>query len=117
MYVKIYDFIKLGACKGYIKRASGDVEIIDSSGLPIGVLENIKPHITKQFISNMDMVLFVSDGVEDILGDELEKFIKINDTINPQQLSDEILNKALEKTGGVAQDDMTVLCIRLFEYV
>ena len=113
----IYDFIKLGACKGYIKRASGDIDIIDSSGLPIGVLENIKPHITKLCINNMDIVVFVSDGIEDALGDDLQKFIKISDIINPQELSNEILNKALEISGGVAEDDMTVVCIRVFEYI
>lgn len=112
-----YDFIKLGATNGYLKRSNGDIEVISSSGLPIGVLENIKPHITKHCIEPMDMIVLVSDGVSDILGDELNIFINSVETINPQTLSEEILNKALECNSGISSDDMTVVCVRVFESV
>jgi len=112
-----YDFIKLGASNGYIRRSSGDVEIISSSGLPIGVLDNIKPHITKKRISPMDIIILVSDGVSDALGEKLYGFILNSDNINPQILSKEILNYAVEVGQGVACDDMTVLCVRVFENV
>ena len=113
----VYDFVKLGASNGYIKRASGELDVVSSSGLPVGVLENIAPHITKLFISNMDMLVFVSDGVSDILGDGISNLLISLDTINPQTLSEQILNKALEVNNGVSQDDMTVVCVRVFESV
>ena len=111
----VYDFVKLGASNGYIKRASGDLEVVSSSGLPVGVLENISPHITKLYICNMDMLVFVSDGVSDILGDSISSLLISFDTINPQTLSEQILNKALEINNGISQDDMTVVCVRVFE--
>ncbi|MBQ7351509.1 MAG: SpoIIE family protein phosphatase [Clostridia bacterium] len=113
----IYDFIKLGATNGYLRRANGIVEVIESSGLPVGVLENIRPHITKKCISAMDILVLVSDGVTDVLGDELEKYLVCSDTINPQTMSEEILAFALEKGGDMANDDMTVVCVRVFECV
>lgn len=115
----IYDFIKLGATNGYIKRDNGDIEIIESSGLPVGVLEEIKPHITKKLISPMDILIFVSDGIADAFEgkQDLVNLISMSETINPQTLSQEILNHALEFNNGIPEDDMTVLCVRVFEYM
>jgi stage II sporulation protein E len=113
----IYDFIKLAACEGYIKRSTGEVEVVSGSGLPIGVLDNVSPHITKLYISNMDMIVLVSDGVSDVLGEGLKFLISTIDTINPQTMADEILQKAIDNGCGVSGDDMTVICVRVFESV
>ena len=113
----IYDFIKLGAVDGYIKRANGEVDTVASSGLPVGVLEKVYPHITKLRVSNMDMVVLVSDGVSDVLGDNFRSILVSLDTINPQLLSEQILAKALEVNNGISSDDMTVVCVRVFESV
>ena len=113
----IYDFIKLGATSGYLKRDKGECEIIDSSGLPVGVLEEIRPHITRKIISPFDMLVFVSDGVTDSFEGkmELSEYIRNSDIINPLTLSKTILNEALKINGGIANDDMTVICVRVFE--
>lgn len=113
----IYDFIKLGATTGYIKHTNGEIEEVTSSGLPIGVLEDICPHITKKFISSMDMVVMVSDGVSDVLGGDFVNILRNIDTINPQALAEELLSIALNRNNGVALDDMTIVCVRVFENV
>lgn len=113
----IYDFVKLGATSGYIIRNDGCIEEISSSGLPVGVLEDISPHITKKLVSPMDIVVLVSDGVSDALHDNFLSILRSQDVINPQVLANKILNLALEVNGGVALDDMTVLCVRVFESV
>ena len=110
-----YDFIKLGGCKSFIFRDGGDVEEVESSGLPVGILENIKPHITRKLISPMDIVVIVSDGIFDCFGDNLQSFVVHQDCVNPQSLSDKILNRALELSGNVSKDDMTVICIRAIQ--
>ena len=112
----MYDFIKLGATCGYLKRNKGECEVIDSSGLPVGVLEEIRPHITKKIISPFDTLVFVSDGVTDSFEGrvDLAEYIRNSDIINPLTLSKNILAKALELNGGIAQDDMTVICVRVF---
>ena len=113
----VYDFIKLGANSGYIKHSNGEIEEVLGSGLPVGVLEDIKPHIIKKCIVSMDMLIFVSDGVGDILGDDIKSVLRNLDSINPQTLADDILRIALDRNGGVSLDDMTVLCARVFEAV
>ncbi len=114
-----YDFIKLGATCGYLKRDKGECEIISSSGLPVGVLEEISPHITKKKISPFDMLILVSDGVTDSFEGkiELSEYIANSNVINPMTLSKDILNKALDLNGGIAIDDMTVVCVRVFENI
>lgn len=111
-----YDFIKLAGCNGYIIRDKGEVEVIEGSNLPVGILEDIKPHISKRLISNMDMLVFISDGVEDILSANLNisDYLQSLDIINPQSLSDEIMSKAITLSDGIAKDDMTVIAVRVF---
>lgn len=115
----VYDFIKLGATDGYIKRHKGEVETIKSSGLPVGMLDEITPHITKRLVSPFDILVFMSDGVADAFENKInfENYLYNLDIINPQTLSDEIMNKALELNGNIANDDMTVVCVRVFEWV
>ncbi len=112
------DFIKLGSPDCYIKRKNG-IEKVEGSALPIGVLEEMKPHIITKSISDNDIIVLVSDGVSDIFEgkSDLQTFINNDETINPQILSDDILNKALELNGGIMNDDLTVMCVRIFPNV
>lgn len=114
----IYDFIKLGASNGYIKRDNGVVDVIEGSGLPVGMLEEIHPHIIKKLINSMDMIILVSDGVADSFEDgELQREILCLDTVNPQLLSQEILQLVVDRNNNIRPDDMTVVCVRVFESV
>ncbi len=115
-YKNTYDFIKLGATVGFLKRHKGECEIIESSGLPIGVIEEIHPHITRKIVSPFDIVVMVSDGVTDSFEGKIDlcQFISHLDIINPRTLSRKILDEAISLNGGVAIDDMTVICARVF---
>lgn len=108
------DFVKLGTPNSFIKRKTG-VEIVQSSGLPIGILEEIRPHITKKYITNFDIVVMVSDGISDAFAKtNLQVFINNLNMINPQQIADSILSQAKLLSKGVFEDDMTVLVARIF---
>lgn len=111
-----YDFIKFAGCNGYIIHDKGACEVIEGSNLPVGILDDIKPHVTKRLINNMDMLVLLSDGVEDALSPHINigDYLRSLDIKNPQSLSDEILAKALDFSDGVAKDDMTVICVRVF---
>ena len=110
-----YDFIKLASANGYIIHDRGECEVIEGSNLPIGILDNIKPHITKRLISNMDIIVMMSDGVADALsGIKISDYLRSLDIINPQTLCDTIMERALLETDGVARDDMSVIAIRVF---
>lgn len=108
------DFIKQGATVGYVK--NGDkVSKIESSGLPVGILDNISPKVTKTVLSPDDQLIMLSDGVVDALGeDNLQEMLRFVNTKNPQELADTILDKAKEVQKNYPNDDMTVLVGKLY---
>jgi stage II sporulation protein E len=108
------DFIKQGATVGFVK--TGDkVSKIESSGLPIGILDDVSPKVTKTILSPDDQLIMLSDGVVDAFGeDNLQEFLKYVRTKSPQELADTILNKAKEVQKNYPNDDMTVLVGKLY---
>ena len=73
-------------------------------------------HSVEKLINPFDMLVFVSDGVTDSFSGKIDlaKYISSLDIINPLSLSKEILDKALDLDSGIAKDDMTVVCVRVF---
>lgn len=113
----LMDFIKLGSPTTFIKHKF-ETEVIETSGLPIGVLDEMKPHITKKVFTDYDMVVLVSDGVFDAFGEEdLKIFINNVTSTNPQTVADEILDRAVELSDGVLNDDYTVVAVRVYGVV
>lgn len=109
-----YSFVKLGATTSFIKGAS-TTEEITGSGLPIGILEDIRPHIILRKIRDFDSVILCSDGVIDsFVKTDIVKYINSLDIINPSTLADTILQKAISNYGGIHKDDMTVVVVRVF---
>lgn len=108
------DFIKLGSPEGYIK-SKNNTDIIESNALPIGILDELSPSITTKAITSGDIIVLISDGVLEAFGDreKLKEFIFSEQTINPQQLAENVLQKALDLSSG-AKDDMTVLTMRVY---
>lgn len=105
------DLIKMGAANGYIKRKNG-VERVASAALPIGILEEARPVVERKVLLPGDIVVLVSDGITDVLGDEgMEEILEYTATSNPQTLADTILGRAVE-AGAV--DDVSVLCARVY---
>lgn len=110
----LMDFIKLGSPTTFIKHKF-DTEIVESSGLPIGILDEMQPHITKKIFSEYDMIVLVSDGVYDAFGEEdLKIYINNISTTNPQEVADQILDQAVENVKGNLADDFTVVAVRLY---
>ena len=111
---QIVDFIKLGAPSGFIKTET-DVEIIESASLPIGILEEVTPAISKKVLSGNEILVLVSDGVIDSFkGEEnLKNYLLNLNNINPQTIADEIISKC--ENGGDVIDDCTCLVLRVFD--
>ena len=109
------DYIKLGATYSFVKNEQ-NIDVVESSGLPIGVLEEIRPHITKRMVSAWDNIVLISDGISDAFGnvDDLKDFIMSCSTLNPQELSEQIIDRAIDLSGGTIKDDMTVVVARIF---
>ncbi len=114
LYNGLVDFIKLGAADGLVK-SNKTVQIVSGSSLPLGVLEEMKPSVTKKALSSGDMLLLASDGFNDCFRDPdllAETFDSVTLT-NPQTVADEMMDKALELCSDKPQDDMTVIVARL----
>lgn len=111
----ITDMIKLGACVGFIKQ-NDTTTIIESGALPIGILEEVKPKITKTALDSGDMVVLVSDGIIDAFGEEekIKNYINKLSTSNPQTVADSILETAKGFDKNFPKDDMTVIVGKVY---
>lgn len=67
-------------------------------------------------VTAWDNIILLSDGVSDAFGDvdNLRDYIMSLTTVNPQELSEQIIDHAVDLNGGVAKDDMTVVVARIF---
>jgi len=110
------DFIKVGASDGFIKREDS-VEVVEAGSLPIGILEEMQPKITRAVLGKDDAVVLCSDGVSDAFGDRvtLGNFINNLSMTTPQGFADIIMQECLNRSGRIAKDDCTVVVGRLTE--
>lgn len=109
------DFVKIGSPAGIIVR-EGEIKILESQSLPLGILDNLRPTVCSEQLKNGDIVVFMSDGITSAFSSstELYEFVQKLNPLNPQSLADKILSGATARSPSVA-DDMTVLCTRIFE--
>lgn len=108
-------FIKIGAPVAIIVR-KGEIKVLESHSLPLGILDNLHPSTTKEQLKKDDIVVFMSDGVTSSFGNltELYDYVQTLKPLNPQSLAEKILKAAEERVLGTP-DDMTVLCVRIFQ--
>lgn len=117
----VLNTFKLGACSTYIKRQNGDIELISSSSLPVGILSDINIERDTRKLRNGDYIIMVSDGIIDAgknknLGDNwLIYFLKELEENNPRGISKAVLNKAFDIQNENIQDDMTVLVSKVLK--
>ena len=110
------DFIKYGAPYGFIINENG-IKIVEGNSLPLGIIEGLKPSIATTPLNDGDIVLLVTDGVSDAFNNSgaLIDFLRTQPAKNPQSLTEEIINKALQLNQGQIKDDMTALAVRIFK--
>lgn len=107
----IAHFVKLGGVQSFVKRAD-TVDVVETSALPIGIVEEATPYSDSRMLSPTDSVVLVSDGIADALGvDGIRLILSRTDSISPQDLCDALLSQA---TRHGAKDDSTVVAVRLF---
>ncbi len=104
------NFIKIGAANGLL-RHEGEVQVLQAGALPMGVLEEMRPLITRAALASDDLILLASDGVMDRFSVQEVALLLQGAKGNPQEIADEILQQALSHEG--VADDMTVLVARV----
>ncbi len=106
----IAHFVKLGGVQSFIKRAD-NVEIVNSSALPIGIVEEAIPFTDNKLLSSGDVVMLVSDGIADSLGaDGISLILSRAETDCPEELCNIVLAQA---TRHGAKDDSTAIAVRI----
>ena len=114
------EFIKIGGVPSFIRR-DRQVDIIRQPALPIGILEEVQMENITVPIQDEDMIVMVTDGILDAFatigdGDQtLANYIATQDTTNPQELAESIMQEALLHFDGEAKDDMTVMTGRVWK--
>lgn len=114
------DFLKIGAAPSFIKRVR-EVQVIQASSLPMGILQQIEIKPVQAQLAAGDYLIMVSDGIADILVQGREKeswlpnYLRRSRHTQPQQLAEDILSQAMILSGKKAQDDMTVLVVKITE--
>ncbi|MBR2903408.1 MAG: SpoIIE family protein phosphatase [Clostridia bacterium] len=110
------DVVKIGSPTSFIL-SEKSIQVLESSSLPLGILDSLRPDCVSYPLKENDVILFVSDGISSAFGSttDLCNLLKSAATSNPQLLADSVLDYALQKYGDVAKDDMTVVAVRLYK--
>lgn len=109
------DIVKIGSPLGFVL-TTDKIEILESGSLPLGILDGVRPTAVQKQLDDGDTLLFISDGITSAFGSsaDLAEFLSTLSPLNPQSLTDSLLQGALERTDGKAEDDMTAVATRLF---
>lgn len=110
------DFVKIGSPAAVILREN-ELKVLESSSLPLGILETLKPTVCTEMLEIDDIIIFMSDGISSAFKspDELYRTLESLAKLNPQNLADQILAVAKSRTDGKCFDDMTVVAARVFK--
>lgn len=116
LYTGECEMMKIGASYTYIKRGEA-IERIEAQNLPLGIFHKMDLDKQRFNLKDGDYIIVVSDGIIDGIGnEELLREVLGQITIqNPQEITNYILQFVLHKTMGRVQDDMTVLCMGIWE--
>ena len=109
------DIVKIGSPAGYL--LSDELRVLEGESLPMGMLEAVHPATLQVSMKENDFLLFLSDGVSGAFGStsDLLAYLSTLRPLNPQSLAEEILKNALDRYRGKAEDDMTVLAVKLMK--
>ncbi len=108
------DVVKIGSPTSFVL-SQGELRVLEGESLPIGVLDSIRPTTLRVNLQEDDFLLFLSDGITTAFGSsaDLCAYLSTLSPVNPQSLAETLLSAALERYHGRAEDDMTVLAVKL----
>lgn len=114
----VVDFIKIGSAPSFVRRGD-QVGMVRANSLPIGILNNIEIDTLQQSLGHNDILVMISDGIFGSVrnGDADESWVldALQNTMtnDPQNLADMLLNKAMLKSRGKVEDDITIIVARI----
>lgn len=115
----VINLSKIGAAPTYVKQGN-NVKCYDCSTLPVGILRDVSAQFYRFDVQNHAMVVMMSDGISNTVikskNDWIENELKALNTHNPDLVAQKILDKAIKKSGGRIDDDMTVAVAVIYRY-
>lgn len=118
LYTGEAEFVKIGAVSTFIKRADGIIEVINSATLPMGILNDVDIESRTAYLNHGDFLIMITDGIQES-GDRREgewivDALREIKSRNPQQIADELMERAKLRNNGSIVDDMTVLVSKVW---
>lgn len=115
--VGLTEFIKIGACPTFICNKNGNVCMVESNSLPVGMVGDIEIETKTKLLKRGDLLVMVTDGILDANFDKKEQAIidllKAVKTTSAQRLADIMLQESIDCNFGMPKDDMTVIVARV----
>lgn len=110
------DIVKIGSPASYLLSGE-ELRVLEGESLPMGMLEAVHPATLQVSMKENDFLLFMSDGVSTAFGSssDLLSYLSALRPLNPQSLAEEVLKNALDRYHGRAEDDMTVVAVKLLK--
>ena len=106
--------MKAGAPATFIRKKR-NIEKIDLSSLPIGILnEAVFLHDSME-LDNGDIILMVSDGVTDTGSKWVEEELREYDDKDIDRFTKNIINKTILKRKSTHDDDITAIAIKIYK--
>ena len=118
LYAGNSEYIKNGAAPTFIKNKK-NVDIIKSIALPTGILNNVDLVVYDRDVEDNDIIVMCTDGIIDSNKEYTNKEIWVKnileniETENAQKIADIIINEAIDNNYGKAQDDMSIIVIKI----
>lgn len=119
LYTGVAEFIKIGAVSTFLIR-KGSIEVLKSSSLPVGILNNLEPEIKTKKLYNEDIIIIVSDGVTDskdciINKDEwIINFLSNIQSNNPNEIASLLFEETKNNYDGQLKDDVTIIVSKIW---
>ena len=106
---------KLGACPSFLLTGNS-LRMLESSALPLGILPDVQASSHVFSFGDGDMLIQFTDGLSDACGGiqalERQAELLMRDKLHrsPEAVCTALMSAAMRRSGGVPQDDVTVVC-------
>jgi len=113
------EWVNAGHCAPLVVRANGSVEMLPTSGAPVGLLPDPEFKVSRLKLGPGDKIVAYSDGLaeaqnsrNELFEDKLGSLLAQLAGQNAQQIHDQLLHAAEEfREGEPLRDDVTVLVL------
>ena len=108
------EFYKAGAPRSYIVK-DDRLTKCELTSMPAGILRGVEFAKRTTVLNTDDEIIMMSDGVTDVGNEWLEKFLRLETTLEPNEKAKAILKIALENSDEKHRDDMSVIVAKMIE--